>query len=439
MKLRQELSAPGLLNTARQHFQESLGGDQRISGKTDFSMADTAMCAVAMFNLKFPSMLQFDTANRTDDVIQHNLRTLFGVHKAPSDTQMREILDPVDPRAVRGVFKSVFTSLQRGKILEEFVYFNDSYLLSLDATGYFSSGSVSCSSCCIKEHRDGKTTYYHQILSGVLVHPEKKGVIPFAPEAIVQQDGTQKNDCERNAGERFLEDFRREHPHLKVIVTEDGLGSNAPHIATLKRLNFNYILGCKPGDHRSLFEFIEASEKLGEVQKWEIQEGKVHHRFRWMKGVPLNDSNPDCQVGFLEYWETQGDKVKHWSWVTDLDLSEKSVYRIMRAGRARWAIENETFNTLKNQGYCFEHNFGHGKKNLSVVLAQLMMLAFLIDQAQQLACALFQQAKIRLRIKERLWGTMRFFFEHFLFESWEEYLGALAVGIKRKAVELDTS
>ena len=66
----------------------------------------------------------------------------------------------------------------------------------------------------------------------------------------------------------------------------------------------------------------------------------------------------------------------------------------MRGGRARWKIENETFNTLKNQGYHFEHNYGHGKKNLPVVLAMVMLLAFfLVDQAQQRCCPLFQAAR----------------------------------------------
>jgi hypothetical protein len=64
----------------------------------------------------------------------------------------------------------------------------------------------------------------------------------------------------------------------------------------------------------------------------------------------------------------------------------------MRGGRARWKIENETFNTLKNQGYEFEHNYGHGYKNLSVNLAFLMMLAFLVDQAQLLTSKVVQQA-----------------------------------------------
>ena len=64
----------------------------------------------------------------------------------------------------------------------------------------------------------------------------------------------------------------------------------------------------------------------------------------------------------------------------------------MQGGRTRWHIENDTFNTLKNQGYQFDHNFGHGKQNLSVVLAFLMFTAFLIDQIQEFACKHFQAA-----------------------------------------------
>ena len=97
----------------------------------------------------------------------------------------------------------------------------------------------------------------------------------------------------------------------------------------------------------------------------------------------------DVRVNFIEYWELGPDQVQHFSWVTDLRVSKRNVYKLMRGGRARWKIENETFNTLKNQGYNFEHNYGHGEQHLSVVFAMLMMLAFLVDQTQQLCCALF--------------------------------------------------
>ncbi len=85
------------------------------------------------------------------------------------------------------------------------------------------------------------------------------------------------------------------------------------------------------------------------------------------------------RVHFIEYWEVGQDQVQHFSWVTDLRVSKRNVYQLMRGGRARWKIENETFNTLKNQGYHFEHNYGHGEQHLSVVFATMMMLAFLVD------------------------------------------------------------
>ena len=89
----------------------------------------------------------------------------------------------------------------------------------------------------------------------------------------------------------------------------------------------------------------------------------------------------------------------------------------MRGGRARWKIENETFNTLKNQGYHFEHNYGHGEQHLAVVFAMLMMLAFLVDQTQQLCCALFQAVWAKLGSKRRLWERMRALFYDYALES----------------------
>ena len=108
----------------------------------------------------------------------------------------------------------------------------------------------------------------------------------------------------------------------------------------------------------------------------------------------------------------------------------ENVFKIMRGGRARWKIENETFNTLKNQGYQFEHNFGHGKKNLSVIFALLMMLAFLVDQAQQLGCRLFKAVWEKVRSKRSLWEKMRGLFHDLEFDSMETLFKALLYGYK---------
>jgi hypothetical protein len=279
------------------------------------------------------------------------------------------------------------------------------------------------------------------MLGAALIHPDKREVIPLMPEPIVKQDGTSKNDCERNAAKRFVTKFRQDHPHLKVIVTEDSLSLNAPHIETLQAHNLHYILGVKEGDHAFLFEQVAQAERAGRVTYYDREDhkNKVHHRFRFVCNMPLNASNQDLRVNFIECWETTADgKVQHFSWITDLCVNKGTVYQLMRGARARWRIENETFNTLKNQGYHFEHNFGHGYQHLSVVFATLMMLAFLVDQVQQLCCPLFQAAWAKWGSKRLLWEKMRAYFYADALESMRHLFEALYDGLNKSAPTLAT-
>lgn len=85
----------------------------------------------------------------------------------------------------------------------------------------FSSSTVHCNNCCVKNHKNGSVTYYHQTLATALVHPEQNVVFPFIPEPTQKTDGAKKNDCERNAAKPWVEGFRREHLHLKVIIFAD--------------------------------------------------------------------------------------------------------------------------------------------------------------------------------------------------------------------------
>ena len=122
----------------------------------------------------------------------------------------------------------------------------DHYLIAIDGTGTRSSHKVKCEKCCVKEHRNGSKTYHHQMLGAAMIHPDHSVVLPLAPEPIRKEDGAKKNDCERNAAERLLDDLRREHPRLKAIIVEDALASNGPDITHLKNKGFRFILGAKP-------------------------------------------------------------------------------------------------------------------------------------------------------------------------------------------------
>ena len=210
-------------------------------------------------------------------------------------------------------------------------------------------------------------------------------------------------------------------------MVEDALASNGPHIELLKQLDMRFILGAKPGDHAHLFQWVETTPGT-EVVEMTDADG-VRHRFRYLNGAPLNDANFELEVNFLEYWEFKPNgKERHFSWVTDLPVDESNVMDLMRAGRARWRIENETFNTLKNQGYNFEHNFGHGENRLSTVFAYLMMLAFLIDQIRQRCCRLFCAAQAKAERPRYFWEQLRALFLQWVLPDWDTLYRSLAFG-----------
>jgi hypothetical protein len=253
-KLKKHTSMPGLLKRVRAVFEKLPDITAR---RSKISLADCLMSGVALFGLKCPSLLDFDESCR-EEAVELNLKSLYGIQQVPCDTYMREQLDEIETEKISKAFNRVQAAAQRQKIWERYDYIETYKLISLDGTGCFSSPEIHCNNCCVKEHKDGSRTYYHQMLGMVMVHPDEKVVLPFTPEPILKEDGAGKNDCERNAAKRGLTRLRREHPHLKAIIVEDGLASNAPHIRLLQALDFRFILGIKPKDHSYLFEFVNA-------------------------------------------------------------------------------------------------------------------------------------------------------------------------------------
>lgn len=431
IRLRKHLNADALLATVRNGFEQIT--DHRKSNTT-IPLADALMAGFAVFSLKDPSLLAFDNRRTW---CAHNLMTVYNINQIPCDSSLREILDNLDPVDLRPLFKTIFQKLQRGQALKKMVFMEGCYLLNLDGTGYYSSSKRFSDACNTKVNsKTGEViSYYMQILGAAIVHPDYKEVIALCPEPITKQDGVTKNDCERNAAKRFFADLRREHPHLPLIINEDALSSNAPHIADLTKHNLHYILGVKEGDHEFLFNYVDTAIEVGDVTEFSVTDRKkahIQHTFRYINGVPLNQSNQETLVNFVEYWQedtTTGNNMR-FCWITDFTITDENVFKIMRGGRARWKIENETFNTLKNQGYNLGHNYGLGKNNLSTVFVLLMMLAFLVDQALQLCCALFNEVWKKEKSKKQLWEDLRSLFRFFNFDSMESLYRAILYDLK---------
>jgi hypothetical protein len=423
--IKKHLSFTALRNSIGQVFDQI--DDRRQSGKVDFSLHDCLMSALAMMFFQDPSVLSFQ--RRMQQRMQsNNLKTMFAVTSIPSDDVLRKTIDRVASEDIHSCFSVLFHHLQRGKQLIPYQLDSGHCLVALDGSQYFSSEKINCPSCLTYKHSKTKLRYSHQILQAVMLAPAMRQVIPLAPEPIIRADGDTKNDCERSAGKRLVGKIRTTHPKLKVMVTADGLYSNQPFIDTLKANAMSYILVAKPTDHKILFQWVEDLDGLDGVEHLELvdQKGRRHH-YRWVNQVPLNGTRDADQINFFEYWLIVNQKATyHNSWVTDQTVSKKNVAELVKAGRARWKIENETFNTLKNQGYHLEHNFGHGSQHLSNNFFALNVLAFFIHQILELCDRGYQHCRSTFSSRKEYWNSLRGVIKIMLFRNFEHLLRNVA-------------
>jgi hypothetical protein len=382
-------------------------------------LADVLKSAFAMFSLKSPSLLDFKKQSLPEE---NNLRSVYRINgEIPCDNQMRSTLDPLEPAHLRLIFAAIFKLLCRAGVLRSYRFWHQFILLSVDGVEHFSSTKVHCPSCTTRTKRNGEISYHHAGLAAVIVHPNQREVIALEFEPIVRQDGEKKNDCERNAAKRLCKSLHEQHPKLPVLLVEDALYANAPHIRQITNYGWRYILNVKPDSHKSLFKQFEGRRKRGMVKELTERDADgVEHYFAWTNDLWLCESATDVKTNFLLYEQRKSDgETKRWTWITNLPLTKITVQKVMRGGRARWKIENETFNTLKNQGYNFSHNYGHGFKNLATILALLMMLAFLVDQIQQGYNKIFQKLWNGLGTKSKLWEITRNVFRVLMFKTME--------------------
>ena len=304
--------------------------------------------------------------------------------------------------------------------------FDARYLVTLDGSRYFSSELVSCERC-LSTTTDGIERHHHDILQAAIVHPDKRVVLPLAPEFILNSDGRggeyHKQDCEINAGHRMLERLRSDYPRMAAIIVADSLYSKQPFVEKLTAGRFSFLLVAKPGDHKSLFQDVDGLRRGNLLDRHHTVHRGKRHEYEWVTGVPLNGSPDAPLINFIQFRIIKDGEVKYRNaWVTDLVPTTDNIVQLVRAARARWKIENEGFNTLKNQGYHLKHNFGHGDRHLSEALFVVNLLAFFMHQIFELVDGMYQRVRTFFSSRRAFWDEARSAFRLFLFTSWDQVL-----------------
>jgi hypothetical protein len=412
------------------YVRQSLEGipEHRSGRRTEYEIADAGLGALTVFFAQSPSFLAFQR-HMEEKHGRNNARSLFEVEKIPSDGQIRNLLDPVDPGFLREPYWEIYGQLRESGHLDRYVSVGGTLLCSLDGTQYFSSQNISCRNCTVHVH-DGKNHYSHMVLAAVLVAPGYKHVLVLDPEFISPQDGHNKQDCEQQAMKRWVSrNAKRLEPWGVTILTDD-LHSHQPLCRLLLAQKLHFIMTCKIESHRALYEEVELLTRVeGAVRSRTVRRwnGRYHElrTYRWAEQVPIRaDANP-LRVNWYEVTierEDTGRRIYHNAWITSHDLTEESVPELVAAGRAHWKVENENFNVLKNRGYNLEHNYGHGEQHLSTVLLSLLLLAFLMHTVLHLTCPKYQAIRKKLGPRRTFFNDFRALTRYLYFDGWEELL-----------------
>jgi len=420
------LTFRGMLNSLR-HDLEGVP-EHRTGRNTQYTIVDAGLAAFSVFYMQSPSFLahQRDMQRKKG---QNNAQSLFGVERIPSDGQIRNLLDPVAPSPPRASFWEIYRSLDEGGCLDQYWGVAGTRLISLDGSQYFSSQEIHCANCRVTV-RDEKRYYSHLVMMAVVCAPEQEHVICLDPEFITPQDGHDKQDCEQQAIKRWVERNAGHVNPWSVTILTDDLHCHQPLCELLLKHEMHFILTCKPESHEALYEELALLERVTGaistevVRKWN---GRCYERwvYRWADHLPLRGDAKALLVSWCELTisnEATGEMLYHNAWATDLTLDAQLVVEVVASGRCRWKVENEGFNVLKNRGYHFEHNYGHGQQHLSMVLLTLLMLAFLFHSALGLSSLMYQAVRRELAARRTFFNDLRALTRYLYFANWQQLL-----------------
>jgi hypothetical protein len=392
-------------------------------------MADIGLSAFSVFFMGSPSFLAHQR-RLAEGHGRSNCQTLFSMTAIPTDVYIRQMLDGAPPEVFDPLF---FKAIETDGVLAPFQRLGGRTLIALDGTECFCSRKIHCQSCSTRKRSDGGTEYFHAFLGASIVAPGHQQVVPLPPEFIAPQDGAEKQDCERNAAKRWLARHGPAVRHLRPVFLGDDLFACQPIATAVQQAGGTFIFTCKPASHPTITEYLTGAE-LEEYRQTTVTRGKrtttIH---RWLSAVPMRDTKDALSVNWfsIEIQNAKGKRTYHNSFVTDLPVTSGNVAELAACGRARWKIENETFNVLKTNGYHLEHNFGHGKETLASVLVTLNLLAFALHTAARLALLAWRRAVIARGATYRFFEHLRTVTAYVVFENWDHLLRSIEAAAVR--------
>lgn len=292
-----------------------------------------------------------------------------GLDELPYWETINNYLKGVNPEGLQEAVCKLVKGLLRSRAFEKARLRGKYWLVIIDGTQLYSSHEKLDGKCLHRVHNKGTdreyTEYYYYVLEAkLMLHP---GIyVSIMTEFAENQEEAEKQDCERKAFYRLIKRLREQFPMLPVCICGDSLYACGPFFTACEDAGCRYLVRFKEGSIPSVYGEYEGLRKLEgnyQEEKYRVPEKKGNGEKDWKEKKVWHDhvngiGYDGHHLNFIERGES-GEERAVFYFLTDLPVTKRTVKELAEAGRRRWAIENQGFNTQKNHGYHLGHRFSH--------------------------------------------------------------------------------
>jgi hypothetical protein len=278
---------------------------------------------------------------------------------------------------------ALIQGLLKRKVLDKWK-FMDRHNISIDGTGLFSYDYEPFPECPYKVSSKGKKSWQVYVVEAKLICGNGLS-LSIATEWYQNSENiSDKQDCERKAFVRLAKKIKAMYPRLPIIVTADSLYPNKTSFDICRQYGWSYIFVLKEGSLKTVWEEVrllyplEALHNMQERVLRKEKDGWLIEKSMFINNIEYKGH----RLNWIEHEERYDQNIPHKRFVhiTDIDINKKNAWDVSAAGRLRWTIENQGFNTQKTKGYALQHKYSRQHLGAMKNYYSLLQIAHLINQ-----------------------------------------------------------
>ena len=355
--------------------------DPRDPARITYPLSCLLFTGLLMFLCHLAARRQIALQFRNNAPSAANFARLFGVEQAPHGDTLDYTFSNLKPQQLQDCVTRLVEILIRKKVLERYRLLDRYYVIAIDGTGIYHFSERHCKHCLTRTH-NGVTTYYHYVLEAKLVTWDGFSFSLLSEFIENPKANPTKQDCELNAFHRLAARLKKRFPRLPICLSLDGLFACGPVFLRCRAYNWHYVIVLKEDGLSSVYNEFAGLAKLQPENKLIeriVKPAEIKRNFRWVNEIEYCDSKGNSHsLNVIELHETEIEKdqlkITRFMWLTDLSIYTGNVRAVAQnAGRDRWKIENQGFNSQKHGGFALEHLYSHDYTSAKVFYYLLQM------------------------------------------------------------------